>query len=93
MRHTFEAAFGGGPKLTAPPCQPSFHRMNNSDTDAAKVKLSIDYKALGFRPELGPRMVDVLTGAMYGYQGQEHAVIFPLKARSFRLLATYDPYL
>ena len=33
-----------------------------------------------------------LTGAMYGYQGDEDAVVFPLKARSFRLLTTYAIY-
>ena len=39
-----------------------------------------------------PERLNALTGAMYGYQGEEDAVIFPLKARSFRLLATYSPY-
>jgi len=66
--------------------------MNNSDEDEQHIKLLIDYDALGFRPEMEPRMDDALTGAMYGYQGEEDAVIFPLKARSFRLLTTYSAY-
>jgi len=69
------------------PGRAMFVVMNNSDEDAT-VTLSIDYKALGFRPEDENRLTDSVTGAMFGYNGKEDSVTFPIGARSFRALVT-----